>query len=136
MDKFTKAITVIAFTGTVICAGVNQARKAQEADPNKLTFDKQQFEIDAKAAEAGDEEWPEFIFGGPYSDLEKEKEYIAYVTSSDRYIAESYYLGDHYSDPRLVVVRSETTGDVSQVFTSWSYQKRSEVSQRLDEVPD
>lgn len=138
MDNFTRTTMAVAMVGTIICAGINAARKSAGEYPQKLTKDTQQFEIDAKAAEVQEEEWPEFLFGSTYDglQLEKEKEYVAAVTSSDRYIAENYYLGDHYADPRLVVVRSEATGDVVQIFTTASYEKRSQMSAAMDEVPD
>lgn len=136
MDRFTKILFVGALIGSVLCAGLNGSRQRAEAFGNGkegLAEDSQQFKIDAEAL---DKDYPEFVFGGCWNHLEKEKEYIAWVTDDGRYIAENYYLGDHYSDPRLVVVRSEDTGDVVQVFTTSSYEKRSQIAMALDEVPD
>ena len=136
MDTFTKILLVGAMTGCVICAGVNGARQRAEAFGKgvELTEDSQQYEIDAEALD--EETYPEFVFGGVWNHLQKEKEYIAWVADDGRYIAETYYLGDHYSDPRLVIVRSENTGDVVQVFTTSSYKKRNQIAMALDEVPD
>jgi hypothetical protein len=136
MDKFTKVLFVGALIGSVFCAGLNGARDRVEAfgkEETKLTEDGQQYRVDAEAL---DKDYPEFVFGNAWNHLEKEKEYIAWVADDGRYIAENYYLGDHYSDPRLVVVRSEDTGDVVQVFTTSSYEKRSQIAMALDEVPD
>lgn len=135
MDKFTKILFVGALFGSVLCAGLNGARDRAEAfGKEELAEDSQQYKIDAEALD--EETYPEFVFGGVWNHLEKEKEYIAWVADDGRYIAENYYLGDHYSDPRLVVVRSEDTGDVVQVFTTSSYEKRSQIAMALDEVPD
>lgn len=135
MDTFTKVMLVGAMAGCAICAGINGARQRVEAFGKEvnLTEDSQEFKI---AVEATDEEFPEFVFGSTFSHLEKEKEFIGWVTSQDRYICESYYLGDHYSDPRVIVVREESSGDVVQIFTTASYEKRNEISKTLDEVPD
>lgn len=135
MDKFTKILFVGALIGSVLCAGLNGARDRAEAfGKEELAEDSQQYKIDAEALD--EETYPEFVFGGVWNHLEKEKEYIAWVADDGRYIAENYYLGDHYSDPRLVVVRSEDTGDVVQAFTTSSYEKRSQIAMALDEVPD
>ena len=135
MDNFTKIMLVGAMVGCVICAGINGSRQRVEAFGKevKLTEDSQEFKI---AAEALDEEFPEFVFGSTFSHLEKEKEFVGWVTSQDRYICESYYLGDHYTDPRVIVVREESSGDVVQIFTTASYEKRNQMSKELDEVPD
>jgi hypothetical protein len=136
MDTFTKVMLIGAMAGCAICAGLNGARDRAEAFGKevKLTEDNQEYKI---AAEALDEEtYPEFVFGSTFSHLEKEKEFVGWVTSQDRYICESYYLGDHYTDPRVIVVREESSGDVVQIFTTASYEKRNQMSKKLDEVPD
>lgn len=135
MDGFTKKM----FTGTLIAAFAVSAWRAKIPDwdeqlARKAAEDEQQFRISTEAAVTEDGRW---CYGGIFDHLEVEKEYVAWISGDDRYIAQQLYTGDHYSDPRIMVVREESTGDTVQVMLLKSYEEWNKVTMALQqEVPD
>ena len=135
MDSFTKKM----FVGTLIAAFAVSAWRAKipnwdEQLARKAAEDEQQFRISTEAAVTEDCRW---CYGVIFDHLEVEKEYIAWVSSEDRYIAQQLYTGDHYSDPRIMVVREESTGNTVQVMLLKSYEEWNKVTMALQqEVPD
>lgn len=135
MDGFTKKM----FTGTLIAAFAVSAWRAKIPDwdeqlARKATEDQQQFRISTEAAVTEDGRW---CYGGIFDHLELEKEYVAWIDGEDRYIAQQLYTGDHYSDPRIMVVREESTGNTVQVMLLKSYEEWNKVTMTLQqEVPD
>ena len=136
MDSFTKKM----FTGTLIAAFAVSAWRAKipnrdEQLAKKAAEDEQQFRISTEAAVTEDGRW---CYGGIFDHLELEKEYVAWISSEDRYIAQQLYTGDHYSDPRIMVVREESTGNTVQVMLLKSYEEWNEITRKAlqQEVPD
>ena len=132
MDSFTKKM----FTGTLIAAfAVSAWRAKDEQLAKKAAEDEQQFRISTEAAVTEDGRW---CYGGIFDHLELEKEYVAWISSEDRYIAQQLYTGDHYSDPRIMVVREESTGNTVQVMLLKSYEEWNEITRKAlqQEVPD
>lgn len=135
MDSFTKKM----FVGTLIAAFAVSAWRAKIPNWNeqlakKAAEDQQQFRISTEAAVTEDGRW---CYGGIFDHLELEKEYVAWIDGDDRYIAQQLYTGDHYSDPRIMVVREESTGDTVQVMLLKSYEEWNKVTMALQqEVPD
>lgn len=135
MDGFTKRMLIV----TLIAAFAVSAWRAKIPDwdeqlARKAAEDEQQFRISTEAAVTEDGRW---CYGGIFDNLEVEKEYIAWVSSEDRYIAQQLYTGDHYSDPRIMVVREESTGNTVQVMLLKSYEEWNKITMALQqEVPD
>lgn len=135
MDSFTKKM----FVGTLIATFAVSAWRAKIPDwdeqlARKAAEDEQQFRISTEAAVTEDGRW---CYGGIFDHLELEKEYVAWISGDDRYIAQQLYTGDHYSDPRIMVVREESTGDTVQVMLLKSYEEWNKITMALQqEVPD
>ena len=120
MDKFTKILLVVSTVGAIGAAGMTHVRKEDEVP---LTNDEQEYKLEQMWA--GDEE-ELFCYGGVFNHLELEKSFLAWADSDGRYIADVYYIGDHYSDPRLMVVHYEDTTEIVQVVLTASYKYRAE----------
>lgn len=135
MDSFVKKM----FIGSIIAAFAVTAWRTKIPDwdeqiAKKLAADEQQFRISTEAAVTEDGRW---CYGGIFDHLELEKEYVAWISGEDRYIAQQLYTGDHYSDPRIMVVREESTGDTVQVMLLKSYEEWNKITMALQkEVPD
>lgn len=135
MDRFTKRMFIV----TLIAAFAVSAWRTKIPDwdeqlARKAAEDEQQFRISTEAAVTEDGRW---CYGGIFDHLELEKEYVAWISGDDRYIAQQLYTGDHYSDPRIMVVREESTGDTVQVMLLKSYEEWNKVTMALQqEVPD
>lgn len=135
MDGFTKKM----FVGTLIAAFAVSAWRAKipnwdEQLARKAAEDEQQFRISTEAAVTEDGRW---CYGGIFDNLELEKEYVAWISDDDRYIAQQLYTGDHYSDPRIMVVREESTGNTVQVMLLKSYEEWNKITMaQQQEVPD
>jgi hypothetical protein len=135
MDRFTKRMFIV----TLIAAFAVSAWRTKIPDwdeqlARKAAEDEQQFRISTEAAVTEDGRW---CYGGIFDHLEVEKEYVAWISGEDRYIAQQLYTGDHYSDPRIMVVREESTGDTVQVMLLKSYEEWNKVTMALQqEVPD
>lgn len=129
MDNFVKGLTAFAVAGAIACAIDNYVRR-DENPP--LTKDEQEYTINATEAEETNEEL--FCYGGIFNHLEKEKSFLAWSDKNGDYIADVYYTGDHYEDPRLMVVHDENTGETVQVVLTASYKTRSESYYK--EVPE
>lgn len=117
MDRFVKVMLVVSTLGAIGAAGMNFQRKEVP-----LANDEQEYKLEQMWA--GDEE-ELFCYGGVFNHLELEKSFLAWSDSTGRYIADVYYIGDHYSDPRLMVVHYEDTNQVVQVVLTASYEYRS-----------
>ena len=117
MDKFTKGMFIASIIGAI---GVTIWRDAVDAKEQKLALDEQQFKISTEAAEV-DDCW---CYGGVLAHLELEKQYVAWRTAKDDYIAQQLYTGDHWSDPRILVVTEYSTGQVVQVAMLKSYESQ------------
>lgn len=123
MDKFTKGMFIVSIIGAI---GVTIWRDAVDsATEQKLALDEQQFKISTEAAEVDPECW---CYGGVFAHLELEKQYVAWRTSKDDYIAQQLYTGDHWSDPRILVVTEYSTGQVVQVAMLKSYQSQKAIA--------
>lgn len=135
MDKFTKTMFIVAFSGAIIASAWRAKIDNYEAQVHKLAIDEQQYRISGSMAEAAevDNTW---CYGGVFDHLELEKEYIAWVDARDRYIGKQVYTGDHWSDPRILVVEAESTGQIVQVMLLKSYEDWENVCSNIDEVPD
>lgn len=118
MDNFTKGMFIASIIGAI---GVTIWRDAVDAKEQKLALDEQQFKISTEAAEVDDDCW---CYGGVLAHLELEKQYVAWRTSTDDYIAQQLYTGDHWSDPRILVVTEYSTGQVVQVAMLKSYESQ------------
>ena len=118
MDKFTKGMFIVSIIGAI---GVTIWRDAVDAKEQKLALDEQQFKIGTEAAEVDDDCW---CYGGVLAHLELEKQYVAWRTAKDDYIAQQLYTGDHWSDPRILVVTEYSTGQVVQVAMLKSYESQ------------
>ena len=136
MDSFTKKMFIV----TLIAAFAVSAWRAKipnwdEQLARKAAEDEQQYRISTEAAEIDGDRW---CYGGIFDHLELEKEYVAWISSEDRYIAQQLYTGDHYSDPRIMVVREESTGNTVQVMLLKSYEEWNEITRKAQqqEVPD
>jgi hypothetical protein len=127
MDKFTKGMFIASIIGAI---GVTIWRDAVDAAKQQKLDDEQQFKISTEAAEVDPECW---CYGGVFAHLELEKQYVAWRTSTDDYIAQQLYTGDHWSDPRILVVTEYSTGQVVQVAMLKSYQSQKAIA---EEVPD
>lgn len=130
MDKFTKGMFIVSIIGAV---GVTIWRDAVDSTKEKekrLALDEQQFKISTEAAEVDDGCW---CYGGVLAHLELEKQYVAWRTATDDYIAQQLYTGDHWSDPRILVVTEYSTGQVVQVAMLKSYESQNATA---SEVPD
>lgn len=122
MDKFTKGMFIASIIGAI---GVTIWRDAVDsAKQQKLALDEQQFKISTEAAEVDPECW---CYGGALAHLELEKQYVAWRTSTDDYIAQQLYTGDHWSDPRILVVTEYSSGQVVQVAMLKSYQSQNAI---------
>lgn len=119
MDKFTKITFAIAVAGAAICAATGGFRNGNQ---DNLTLDDQLYRV--TAAEAEDYEEDLFCYGGCFKHLEKDHSFLAWADASDRYVATLYYVGDHWSDNKLMVVVAESTGDVVQVVMTPSEEYR------------
>lgn len=119
MDKFTKILLVVSTVGAIGAAGMTHVRKEDEV---QLANDDQEYKLEKMWA--GDEE-ELFCYGGVFEHLELEKSFLAWTDSTGRYVADVYYIGDHYTDPRLMVVHYEDTNQVVQVMLTASYEYRS-----------
>jgi hypothetical protein len=117
MDKFTKVMLFASVVGAIGAAGMNY-KNGKEVP---LAEDRQEYKLEKMWA--GDEEL--FCYGGVFNHLELEKSFLAWADSTGRYIADVYYIGDHYSDPRLMIVHYEDTNEVVQVVLTASYEYRS-----------
>lgn len=117
MDKFTKGMFIVSIIGAI---GVTIWRDAVDSKEQKLALDEQQFKISTEAAEV-DDGW---CYGGVLAHLELEKQYVAWRTAKDDYIAQQLYTGDHWSDPRILVVTEYSTGQVVQVAMLKSYESQ------------
>lgn len=127
MDKFTKRMFIVSIIGAI---GVTIWRNAVDsATEQRLALDEQQFRISTEAAEV-DGCW---CYGGVLAHLELEKQYVAWRTATDDYIAQQLYTGDHWSDPRILVVTEYSTGQVVQVAMLKSYESQNATA---SEVPD
>lgn len=135
MDRFTKRMFIV----TLIAAFAVSAWRTKIPDwdeqlTRKAAEDEQQFRISTEAAVTEDGRW---CYGGIFDHLEVEKEYVAWISGDDRYIAQQLYTGDHYSDPRIMVVREESTGDTVQVMLLKSYEEWNKITMaQQQEVPD
>lgn len=118
MDKFTKGMFIVSIIGAI---GVTVWRDAVDSKKQKLALDEQQFKISTEAAEVDDDCW---CYGGVFAHLELEKQYVAWRTAKDDYIAQQLYTGDHWSDPRILVVTEYSTGQVVQVAMLKSYESQ------------
>lgn len=118
MDNFTKGMFIASIIGAI---GVTIWRDAVDAKEQKLALDEQQFKISTEAAEVDDDCW---CYGGVLAHLELEKQYVAWRTAKDDYIAQQLYTGDHWSDPRILVVTEYSTGQVVQVAMLKSYESQ------------
>lgn len=127
MDKFTKGMFIVSIIGAI---GVTIWRDAVDSEKQKLALDEQQFKISTEAAEVDAECW---CYGGVFAHLELEKQYVAWRTAKDDYIAQQLYTGDHWSDPRILVVTEYSTGQVVQVAMLKSYESQNATAA---EVPD
>lgn len=124
MDKFVKGIMTIAIAGSIACA-----IHGFIAEEDKLfAKDEQEYVTNAKWAEENN------VYGGIFAHLEKEKTFLAWADKNGRYIADVYYTGDHYEDPRLMIIHDESGETVVQVILTESYKKRSE--DYYKEVPE
>lgn len=135
MDRFTKRMFIV----TLIAAFAVSAWRTKIPDwdeqlARKAAEDEQQFRISTEAAVTEDGRW---CYGGIFDHLELEKEYVAWISGDDRYIAQQLYTGDHYSDPRIMIVREESTGNTVQVMLLKSYEEWNKITMALQqEVPD
>lgn len=118
MDNFTKGMFIASIIGAI---GVTIWRDAVDAKEQKLALDEQQFKISTEAAEVDDDCW---CYGGVLAHLELEKQYVAWRTAKDDYIAQQLYTGDHWSDPRILVVTEYSSGQVVQVAMLKSYESQ------------
>jgi hypothetical protein len=117
MDKFTKGMFIVSIIGAV---GVTIWRDVVDTAKQQKLDDEQQFKISTEAAEV-DDCW---CYGGVLAHLELEKQYVAWRTAKDDYIAQQLYTGDHWSDPRILVVTEYSTGQVVQVAMLKSYESQ------------
>ena len=136
MDSFTKKM----LAGTLIAAFAVSAWRAkipnwdEQLAAKRAAEDEQQFRVSTEATVTEDGRW---CYGGIFDHLEVEKEYVAWISGDDRYIAQQLYTGDHYSDPRIMVVREESTGNTVQVMLLKSYEEWNKITMALQqEVPD
>lgn len=121
MDRFVKVMLVASTLGAVGAAGMNFQRKEVP-----LAEDRQEYELAKAWAEPVYTEDEYFCYGGVFSHLEKEKSFLGWSDSTGNYIADIYYTGDHYYDPRIMIVHAEDSGEVVQVLLTASYSKRGE----------
>ena len=130
MDKFVKAVLVLSVAGSAIAAVHNFYMNSKEIP---LANDEQMYDMATKWAEVPSQE--SYAYGGIFNHLEYETSFAALADSSDTYTGTIYFTGDHWSDPRIMVVTSDSTGRATQVVTLFSYERINE-NAAAKEVPE